>query len=125
MTHCVCWKGDEINALKEIRENWTPAQDYFTDFLAYLGIDDAVAEEVALIPGLEDFFLLTRILRELESGQHDVVIVDCSPTADAAGPGEWRNCWMNWSTTSIRAGPSTTTGMGWRISSNSRPTILP
>jgi len=71
----------EVDALKEIRENWQPAHDYFADFLAYLGMDNAVAEEVALIPGMEDLFLLTRILRELESKRYELVIVDCSPTA--------------------------------------------
>lgn len=39
----------EIDALQEIRENWKPAQDYFAGILAYLGIDNAVAEEVALL----------------------------------------------------------------------------
>jgi len=73
----------EIDAIREIRENWTPVQDYLSGFLTYLGMEDAVAEEVALLPGADEIFLLTRILRELEGGQYDVVIVDCSPTAGA------------------------------------------
>lgn len=71
----------EVDALKEIREQWAPAQDYFTAFLAYLGMEDAVAEEVALLPGMDELFLLTRILREFDGGQYDLIIVDCSPTA--------------------------------------------
>jgi len=71
----------EVDALREIREHWAPAQDYFAGFLAYLGIDDAVAEEVALFPGVDELFLLTRILRELESEEYDLLVVDCSPTA--------------------------------------------
>lgn len=71
----------EIDPLKEIRENWASGHEYFTRFLEYLGVDNAVAEEVALYPGLDDFFLLARILMELESGRYDVVILDCSPTA--------------------------------------------
>ena len=71
----------EVDVLKEIREHWTPAHEYIVGFLSYLGLDNAVAEEVALYPGLDDLFLLARILRELESGRYDVVIVDCSPTA--------------------------------------------
>jgi arsenite-transporting ATPase len=71
----------EVDALQEIRENWKPAHDHLTHFYAYLGVDNAVAEEVALLPGLAELFLLTRILREVESGCYDVVIVDCSPTA--------------------------------------------
>ena len=71
----------EIDALKEIRENWSPAQDYFANLLAYLGVDDAIAEEVALLPGMDELFMLTRILHEIESGRYEVVVIDCSPTA--------------------------------------------
>ena len=71
----------EVDPLEEIRENWGAGHEYLTGFFEYLGVENAVAEEVALYPGLDDFFLLTRILMELESGRYDVVILDCSPTA--------------------------------------------
>ena len=71
----------EVNALKEIRENWKPAQDYFAALLGALGIEGAVAEEVALFPGVDELFVLSRVLAELETGRYDVVILDCSPTA--------------------------------------------
>ena len=71
----------EVDVLSEIREHWTPAQDYMAGMLAYLGMEDAVAEEVSLLPGMDEVFLLTRILRELQSDRYDLVIVDCSPTA--------------------------------------------
>jgi arsenite-transporting ATPase len=44
-------------------------------------MEDAVAEEIALLPGMDELFLLTRILREIQDEQYDVIIVDCSPTA--------------------------------------------
>ena len=71
----------EVDALQEIRSNWSAAHEYFTGLLAYLGVENAVAEEVALYPGIDDLFLLSRILVEVESGRYDVVIMDCSPTA--------------------------------------------
>jgi arsenite-transporting ATPase len=71
----------EIDALQEIRDNWSPARDYFAQVLAGLGLEDPVAEEISLLPGMDELFLLTRILRELESDRYDLVIVDCSPTA--------------------------------------------
>ncbi|MBN2321743.1 MAG: ArsA family ATPase, partial [Acidobacteria bacterium] len=46
-----------------------------------MGMDSVVAEEVALIPGMDVLFLLTGILREIESETYDVVIIDCAPTA--------------------------------------------
>ena len=38
----------EVDVLREIDENWDSMQEYFSDFLAYLGMDQAVAEEVVL-----------------------------------------------------------------------------
>jgi len=73
----------EVDPLREIRENWGPAHHYISGLLAYFGVDDAVAEEVALYPGIDDVFVLTRILREVDSGSFDTIIVDCSPTASS------------------------------------------
>lgn len=71
----------EINILDEIRENWEAFQEYMTGLLSYLGIEQLVAEEVALFPGTEELFTLTRLLREVESGRYDSIIIDCAPTA--------------------------------------------
>ncbi len=70
----------EVDVLSEIKEHWEPIQEYIATFLTYLGAESVVAEEVALIPGVDLIFLLTRILREIESGRYDTVIVDCAPT---------------------------------------------
>ncbi len=71
----------EVNILAEIQGNWNSIQQYLTDFLSYLRIDRMIAEEISLIPGIDTLFLLTRILREIESGEYDVIIIDCAPTA--------------------------------------------
>lgn len=71
----------EVDILAEIKENWDSIQQYTADFLTYLNIDRMIAEEVSLIPGMDALFLLTRILREIESDRYDVVIIDCAPTA--------------------------------------------
>lgn len=70
----------EVDVLHEIDENWDSMQEYFSGFLAYLGMDHAVAEEVVLIPGFDEIFLLLRILKEIEGGSWETVIVDCPPT---------------------------------------------
>ncbi|MDP6449334.1 MAG: ArsA family ATPase [Lentisphaeria bacterium] len=71
----------EIDILAEINDNWQAVSEYFAGFLAYLGLDDVVAEEVALLPGIDAFFMLTRILREIESDAYDTIVIDCPPTA--------------------------------------------
>ena len=70
----------EVDTLAEIRQNWRPVRDFLTQLLDYLGMGDAVAEELALLPGIDELFLLTRILREIDSGRYHVVVVDCPPT---------------------------------------------
>ena len=73
----------EVDILAEIRENWAPIQAYMADIAAFVGLDGAVAEEVAMIPGMDAVFVLTRILREVESDRFDTIIIDCAPTAGA------------------------------------------
>ncbi len=71
----------EVDIIEEIRKNWDPIQRYYANLFSYMGMDSVVAEEVALIPGMEVLFLLTGILREIESETYDVVLIDCAPTA--------------------------------------------
>ena len=71
----------EVDIIEEIRKNWDSIQRYYANLFSYMGMDSIVAEEVALIPGMDVLFLLTGILREIESETYDVVIIDCAPTA--------------------------------------------
>jgi arsenite-transporting ATPase len=71
----------EVDIIEEIRKNWDSIQRYYANLFSYMGMDSLVAEEVALIPGMDVLFLLTGILREIESETYDVVIIDCAPTA--------------------------------------------
>jgi arsenite/tail-anchored protein-transporting ATPase len=71
----------EVDIIEEIRKNWDSIQRYFANLFSYMGMDSLVAEEVALIPGIDALFLLTGILREIESKTYDVVIIDCAPTS--------------------------------------------
>ena len=40
------------------------------------------AEELAVIPGLDEIFALSDIKEDADSGEWDVVVVDCAPTAE-------------------------------------------
>ena len=59
----------EIDVLHEVRENWQVGQEFVAGILTYLGIENVVAEEVALIPGLGELFLLARVLKEYREWQ--------------------------------------------------------
>ena len=36
----------ELNAIKEVRDRWSPTQAYFAGILEYLGLDDLVADVI-------------------------------------------------------------------------------
>ncbi|CAN5413081.1 ArsA family ATPase [soil metagenome] len=50
--------------------------------LAERGVMDIAAEELSVPPGMDELFSLLQIKRHHESGEYDVVIVDCAPTGE-------------------------------------------
>jgi arsenite-transporting ATPase len=47
-----------------------------------MGVDSVEAEELSVIPGLDEIFSLTDMRLHAASGKYDVLIVDCAPTAE-------------------------------------------
>ena len=73
----------EIDARSETARHWGRIQDYLVSMFLYQGIEAVVAEELALLPGAEEIVTLLAVEQFVESGEYDLVIVDCAPT-DAA-----------------------------------------
>ena len=46
------------------------------------GVDRIAAEELTVPPGGDELFSLLRLKRHVESGEWDVIIVDCAPTGE-------------------------------------------
>ncbi len=74
--------GQQLDAQERMEESWVEIQDYLMEVFAWAGIDAIEAEELAVIPGLDEVFALTDIKAYAESGEWDVVVVDCAPTAE-------------------------------------------
>ncbi|HBY97533.1 MAG TPA: hypothetical protein DEP84_26925 [Chloroflexi bacterium] len=74
----------EVNLNREIRERWSAVTDFFRLLSAnHPAVNSIVAEEVAVLPGMEEVFGLLRLQTIAESGRYDVVVVDAPPTGDA------------------------------------------
>ncbi len=73
----------EIDARAETALHWARIQEYLVSMFLYHGIEAVVAEELALLPGAEEIVTLLAVERYVDSGDYDLVIVDCAPT-DAA-----------------------------------------
>ena len=73
--------AQEINVLDEIRQNWGKMQGYVGNVLRRQGMSKAIAEEMAIIPGMEEIVSLLHINRQAQEGHFDRVIVleQCLP----------------------------------------------
>ncbi len=75
--------GLEINTSREINRRWG---DVVAFFRSLLGTRDAipglVAEECAVLPGMEEVFALLRLHELCEAGEFGAVIIDAPPTGD-------------------------------------------
>jgi arsenite-transporting ATPase len=74
--------AQEINVLEEMRAGWGKVQDYITNTLKKQGANDVAAEEMALIPGMDEVVALLNIHRQASSNGFDVVVVDAAPTGE-------------------------------------------
>jgi arsenite-transporting ATPase len=74
--------GQEVQAVEEMERNWQAVQEWLGGLLAERGLDPIVAEEMTVPPGLDELFSLLQIKRHHESGDYDVIVVDCAPTGE-------------------------------------------
>lgn len=72
----------EIDVLHQMQKHWREVQEYLATLLSWRGVDDLIAEEVAIIPGMDELASLLQIVYLQGSGEFDVVIVDMAPTAE-------------------------------------------
>jgi arsenite-transporting ATPase len=74
--------GQQLNARVRFEEAWNDVRTYLVDVLDWAGADTIEAEELAVVPGLDEVFALADIKQFATSGDYDVVVVDCAPTAE-------------------------------------------
>jgi arsenite/tail-anchored protein-transporting ATPase len=77
-----CLSGQQLNARVRFEEAWEDVRTYLVDVLDWAGADAVEAEELAVIPGLDEVFALADIKEFATSGEYDLVVVDCAPTAE-------------------------------------------
>jgi arsenite/tail-anchored protein-transporting ATPase len=73
----------EINVPAEIDRHWGDLYQYMAMLFSSTGMSDVVAEEVAILPGMEDVISLMYINQYLREGKYDAIIVDCPPTGES------------------------------------------
>jgi arsenite-transporting ATPase len=74
--------GQELDAQERMEESWGDIQDYLMEVFNWAGLDAIEAEELAVFPGLDEVFSLSDIKTHASSGEWEVLVVDCAPTAE-------------------------------------------
>jgi arsenite-transporting ATPase len=74
--------AQEVNVLDEMRHSWGKLQEQMSDILRKHGMSAVMAEELALIPGMDEIVSLLNIYRNARDGSFDVVVIDAAPTGE-------------------------------------------
>jgi arsenite-transporting ATPase len=74
--------GQETELSQTLEAQWGSIQRYLSALMAWRGVDEMVAEEIAIFPGMEELANLLYIVRYQDEGQYDVIIIDCAPTGE-------------------------------------------
>jgi arsenite/tail-anchored protein-transporting ATPase len=74
--------GPEVRAQEEMQHHWSGVQEWLSELLVERGVDRISAEELTVPPGMDELFALLRLQAHHDSGEWDVVVVDCAPTGE-------------------------------------------
>lgn len=73
----------ELDIQEEIEKNWGDIHKYLSTLLNTTGLDEILAEELAILPGMEEVSLLLHINRYVRTKKFDVILLDCAPTGES------------------------------------------
>ncbi len=73
----------ELNIQKEIKRHWQQISSYVTSVLRTTGISGVEAEELAILPGMEELSAMMYINEYRREQRYDVIVLDAAPTAES------------------------------------------
>ncbi len=73
----------ELDIQEEIQRYWGDIHKYLSSILYTTGLDEVLAEELAVLPGMEEISLLLYINQYVRDKAFDVILLDCAPTGES------------------------------------------
>ena len=73
----------ELNIQKEIKRHWQEISSYVTSVLRTTGISGVEAEELAILPGMEELSAMMYINQYRREERYDAIVLDAAPTAES------------------------------------------
>lgn len=76
-----CW-AQQLDARERLEDSWGELREWMLAVLNWAGVAGLEAEELAVVPGLDELFALIELESVVRSDRYDTVVVDCAPTAE-------------------------------------------
>src|SRR5712692_5730272 len=73
----------EVNIQLEIKRHWREISAYVISVLRTTGISDVEAEELAILPGMEELSAMMYVNQFRREERYQVIVLDCAPTAES------------------------------------------
>lgn len=74
--------AQQVQAQDEMEQHWSAVSEWMGTLLMERGTDRIAAEELTVPPGGDELFSLLVLKSHVESGEYDVIVVDCAPTGE-------------------------------------------
>jgi arsenite/tail-anchored protein-transporting ATPase len=74
--------AQQLDAQDRMEDAWAEIQRYLVEVFRWAGVEGLEAEELSVVPGLDEVFALSDIKHHATTGDWDVLVVDCAPTAE-------------------------------------------
>ncbi|HEX5672436.1 MAG TPA: ArsA family ATPase, partial [Acidimicrobiia bacterium] len=74
--------GQQIDTQAQLDRHWGSIRDQIMSVFDWGGVTGIEAEEFLVFPGMDELFALLEVNRHARSGEYDLVVVDCAPTAE-------------------------------------------
>ena len=74
--------GQESDVYHNVEAYWGTIQAYVSSVLQWRGLDAVVAEEMSVLPGMDELASLLWIAEHHDRGDYDLIVVDAAPTGE-------------------------------------------
>ncbi|MFL6163090.1 MAG: ArsA family ATPase [Jatrophihabitantaceae bacterium] len=72
----------QLDGQRRLEIAWTDIESYLRQLLSQGGVDPITADELTVLPGIEEVLALLAMRELAVSGRWDALVVDCAPTAE-------------------------------------------
>jgi arsenite-transporting ATPase len=74
--------GQEIEVYHSLQMHWGKLQDYIRTLFRWRGVDEIYAEEMSVLPGMEEVASFLWVHQHYNSGAYELIVIDAAPTGE-------------------------------------------